>query len=221
MQIKGILIVSWKLTLVIVGLFLVSFFSVSAIAGDIEQQRQRFKTAYNHIQYGKKYDIDRLSNGLEDYVLYPYLQFVHLYRNVDKKPEKKVHDFLYRYTGTPMAKRLRIRWLYSLARRKKWVTFLQNYKPDSGDVLNCYQLQARVKTGSVDDALLKDIRAMWLVGKSQVDECDPVFKVLYSSKAMTGDLVWQRFGLALRAGNLSFAGYLKKSLPKNLAIQDN
>ena len=182
-----------------------------ALAGEREQQRKLFKEAYKTIQSGKEYNLAKLSKGLKDYPLYPYLQFAHLYNEIASKPTKEIEKFLIDNAGTPLARRLRVRWLYSLARREKWKTFLQHYKPAS-TVLRCYQLQARIKTSPVDAALLKDIKKMWLVGQSQVDECDPAFKVLYASKALSPTLIWQRIRLAMQSNNLRLAKHLSRRL---------
>ena len=191
-----------------------SFSAANSSAKGIEQQRQQFKEAYKEIQSGKNYDLSELSKGLRDYPLYPYLQFAHLSSNIGVKPEKEIRQFLRVNKGTPLARRLRTRWLYSLVRREKWKTFLAHYKAGSGNVLSCYQLRARIKAAPVDDALIKDIKKMWLVGKSQVDECDPAFKVLYKSKAMTGTLIKQRIRLAANAKNFRLAKALSKRLNK-------
>ena len=203
-----------KLTAIILCLSSLLIFQTVSHAGEIDQQRRHFKDAYKLIQSGKEYDLVDLSKGLEKYPLYAYLQFAHLSSNVASKSEKDIENFLSVNSGAPLAQRLRVRWLYSLARREKWKTFLQNYKPRSGNVLQCYQLQARLKTAPVDDALLNDIKSMWLVGKSQADECDPAFKVLYSSKALTGSLIMQRIRLAMKAKNLRLAKHLSRRLNK-------
>ena len=203
-----------RLKFLIISLSLSMAFSSLVSADESEQQRRRFKEAYETIQSGKPYKLAELLKGLSNYPLYPYLQFAHLYSsNIANKPEQEIDDFLTENKGTPLARRLRLRWLYSLARREKWKTFLKNYKP-AGDVLTCYQLQARIKTAPVDDALLKDIKSMWLVGKSQVNECDPAFKELYSSKAMTVNLIWKRVRLAMNNSNLRLAKHLSRRLNK-------
>ena len=191
---------------------IVTFTFSSIAAASLEQRRQQFKSAYELIQSKQDYDLAELEKGLEGYPLYSYLAFAHLSKNIAEKPTKEISAFLKTYKGTPLAKRLRTRWLYSLARQKKWGSFLQQYKNQSGKVLSCYQLQARINTGPVNQALLNDIKKMWLVGKSQVKQCDPAFDVLYKSKAMTSQLVMQRVRLAMQAKNPGLAKFLSKRL---------
>ncbi len=201
-----------KLISFAIGLSLILVFPINSNAKNLEQQRQQFQQSYKKIQARGEYDLAQLSKGLEDYSLYPYLEFGHLYSNVAGRSKHDIEHFLSNNAGTPLARRLRVRWLYSLARRKEWKIFLHHYKDSYGDVLRCYQLQARIKTAPVDAALLNDIKKMWLVGKSQKRECDPTFKVLYGSKAMTGSLVMQRVGLAMNANNIGLAKHLSKRL---------
>ncbi len=200
-----------KITRLFVCVILIVLFPTLSFSAELDQQRQLFSKAYKTIQAGRDYDLEKLSEGLKDYPLYPYLQFAHLYQEIDTKPEKEISAFLKKYTDTPLADRLRTRWLYSLARRHEWEAFLKYYR-SGGNVLRCYQLQARIKTGPVDKALLKDIKKMWLVGKSQVDECDPAFKVLYESRTLTPTLIWQRIRLAMQANNLRLAKHLARRL---------
>ncbi len=202
-----------KLVFVTICVSLMAMHSFS-YAGGSGQQRQGFKKAYDLIQSGKAYRFSELSKGLLDYSLYPYLQFVHLSSRIATKSEKEIQKYLAINKGTPLARRLRTRWLYSLARRKKWKTFLAQYKAGYSDVLSCYQLQSRIKTVPVEDALLEDIKKMWLVGKSQADECDPAFKVLYKSKVMTETLIKQRIKLVMDANNFRLARVLAKRLNK-------
>ncbi len=187
--------------------------SLLTSATDREEQRVRFKEAYDLIQSQKEYDLVNLSKGLKGYPLYPYLQFAHLYADVAHRSVIEMDQFLAENSGTPLAKRLCKRWLYSLARRKQWDTFLKRYKANQAEnILRCYQLQARINTAEVNPKLLEDIKSMWLVGKSQADECDPAFKVLYGSKVMTTDLIWQRIRLAMKNNNPRLTKHLSKRL---------
>jgi soluble lytic murein transglycosylase len=56
------------------------------------------------------------------------------------------------------------------------------------------------------------VEAIWLVGRSQPPACDPVFKAWRSAGYLSRDLVWQRIGLAVRAGRPSLASYLARFL---------
>ena len=56
---------------------------------------------------------------------------------------------------------------------------------------------------------------MWVVGKSQPRECDPLFSKLKKSKLFTQNLRWQRFDAALRNNKASLASYILNNMPKH------
>ena len=58
------------------------------------------------------------------------------------------------------------------------------------------------------------LKSLWVVGKSQPDECDPLFKVLRDSRYFTRDMQWQRFASALAKGNSGLAKYVRRSMSK-------
>jgi soluble lytic murein transglycosylase len=51
------------------------------------------------------------------------------------------------------------------------------------------------------------------VGKSQLDECDPVFTWLRKNNGITANLAWQRIRLAMEAGNPRLSIYLARFIP--------
>ena len=76
---------------------------------------------------------------------------------------------------------MRQSWLYQLARQQDWKTFLEVYTGNQPVTLQCYKLQAQIKTGQ-KQGLADDALKLWLIGKSQVKNCDPVFKYLEDNK---------------------------------------
>ena len=198
-------------------LLLLTLLPITSVQADarLQLQRQQFKQAYELINSGKDYNFVTLSKGLQDYPLYAYLQFSHLYTKFNKQDEAAIRRFLQENANTPLEKRMRTRWLYKLAKQKNWQAFLSDYQPQSASDLRCYQLQARINTTPLDQTLLNDIRAMWLVGQSQVKECDPAFERFYKSKLMSPELIWERIRLSMQAGNLRLAKHLSARLNKD------
>jgi len=54
---------------------------------------------------------------------------------------------------------------------------------------------------------------LWLTGKSLPKPCDPLLDAWKQAGRLTAELVWQRIGLAMDAGETRLAGYLSRSLP--------
>jgi len=181
----------------------------------LAQQRQQFLDARKALQESRLDDYRRLAAGLVDYPLYRYLQFDELRSRLSRADASEISSFIERYDGEPVSWRLRRSWLYNLARHKQWQQFLQAYREPQPVELQCYRLQAQLAQQPGNSAaLVADAIKLWLVGKSQADACDPVFDYLYDNDHITHELVWQRIGLAMEAGNASLAGFLAKRLPE-------
>jgi len=187
--------------------------STQANSLSLEQQRQLFTDAKNAISKGQASQFLKIQTQLENYPLQPYLQYKFLLGK--KNALNAVRLFLKNHANTPYARSLRNNQLALLASQHQWNTFIALYKHTSNTKLQCQYQWALHKTGNTE-AALAGARQLWLTGRSQPAECDHLFTLLKQQKKLTSDLVWQRFGLAMRAGNVSFARYLKKSLPSSL-----
>ena len=199
---------------IILGIFL--FLSVVHVNAEqtIEEQRDHYLQAQKALNAGKLTLFKKLTGELADYPLYPYLIHDYMRPRLADIDDKDIINFLRLYGDLPVARDMHKRWLSLLARQGKWETFLENYTPQENVVLRCYQLQARIKTNS-QSYLLEDTRRVWLTGKSQPDECDPAFSLLYESDLMTPELVWERVRLAMRNNKTHLAKYLAKLLDED------
>lgn len=186
----------------------------SAVANDpYADERNRFLEARKALQAGQLDRFQRLEAGLRDYVLHPYLRYDVLTASFAKTRDADVEAFLDSYADSPLADRLRRSWLYYLARQHQWQRFISFYAADKADVeLQCHYLRA-IRREPASAEWLDKATALWLVGTSQPDTCDPVFKVLSDSPRMTQALVWQRINLAMQENAPSLASYLARMLP--------
>lgn len=193
------------------ALLLAFVFEVHGAEDPLAVQRESFAKVLKAQAAGRHTLARKLAAGLEDYPLYPYFRYEDLRRRLHRLPEADVAHFLTAYGDSYLGARLRKEWLRQLARRARWESFLRFYAPQDDTKLRCQQVIARIRTG-VLDGVLADARELWLVGRSQPDECDPVFERLYASPLMNDDLVWQRIRLAMEAGKSSLARYLSRRL---------
>ena len=173
--------------------------------------RQLFLRAENHLKKGEDADFFLLSEQLKDYPLYPYLQYQWLKKNLGH--EQQVKHYLKQHASSRYAPLLKSKWLHHLGKQKKWTLFVENYHASSNTTLNCYYHTAQLETGDTQSGL-DGAKKLWVVGKSQPDECDPLFRQLKDSKQLTQDLLWQRFAAALENNKVSLAAYIKKLMPK-------
>ena len=192
--------------------------STPAFANSIESQRKDYLAAKKALDTKQYKTFGKIANTLKDYPLYPYLRYEYLRKHLWKLKDGEIVTFLNRYHDLPVTAGLRKSWLKLLVKRGHWQTFLDNYTPQSDIKMQCYQLQARIKTNN-DTFLLEDIRTTWLAGKSLPPQCDPAFALLYKSDLMTSELVWERIQLSMQNNQLSLVNYLSSRLdPEHKAL---
>lgn len=192
-------------------IFVLSIQISAAANKSLQQQRKQFVLAEKWLSIGDDKKFFKQTKSLKNYPLYPYIQYKWLAKNLGKT--KKVKAFLKDYKQTKFAGSLSYKWKYYLARNKKWKALANNYKETKDTKLQCHYMWAKYKTGLKKDALL-GAKKLWVVGKSQPDACNAIFKVLKKSSYYSNDLVWERFRASLAKGNVKFAKFLKRSLNK-------
>lgn len=137
-------------------------------------------------------------------------------QNLPTHPEADFFSFI--ESDTPLAKKLRRKWLYQLAYNKDWATFNRYYQGSDDITLQCYALTGLYHQGNTQEALDK-VKPLWLSGDSQPKACDELFEIFIKSTSFTENLLTQRIKLALENRNLSLARHLLKQY-KPPRIQD-
>ncbi len=173
--------------------------------------RDVFVKAEDALDNGHEAKYFQLVDKLKDYPLYPYLKFKWLKENLGQ--DARVEAFLQQYPASRYARILKRKWLYHLASKRQWSTFLNFYTPGGDTGLQCYFRRAQWNTGDKKDALIGAAQ-LWAVGHSQPKACNPVFKQLEASRLFNADLHWQRFDAAMDENNTRLARYLKRYLSK-------
>lgn len=185
-----------------------------ARADPLEQDRKQYQQIRDAQSAGKITSLRQIPASLEDYPLYPYLIYSQLRPRLAGARDEEIVDFLSRYPDLPVTDELRRTWLKLLARQGRWGTYLEHYATQQDTEMRCFQLQARIKSGADDrEKLLEDILRLWLVGKSQPQQCDPVFEFLYQSDFLSPEMVWERIRLSMHNHQTSLAAYLGRRLP--------
>lgn len=179
----------------------------SAAALDLQQQRELFLRTEDYLDR-KQSDLAEVTmQRLRDYPLYAYLQYRLLQDKLSSQGD--IEAFLNAYADTYYADALRQKWLHYLAGNQQWPAFLQHYRATGDTALQCLWRQAQYATGA-SAQVLDAAKALWTVGHSQPRECDALFDVLQNSGALTDEIKWRRFELALQNGNVGVANYSKR-----------
>jgi len=173
---------------------------------ELAELRKLFLQAEQALDSGKDASYFLLADQLEEYPLYPYLQYRWLKQHLGS--ERQVKHFLQEHESSRYANMLKHKWLYHLAKNGQWQTFLQYYSTTSDKSLNCYYHRAQFKTGD-KQAALEGAKKLWAVGYSQPKVCDPLFAELKKSSAFNQELFWQRFIAAIQNNKTTLAKYVK------------
>ncbi|MEP7275564.1 MAG: transglycosylase SLT domain-containing protein [Betaproteobacteria bacterium] len=186
-----------------------------------------FLAAKDAFDHGDRRKLDALAPALAGHILAPYVAYWQLKGGIDGADYGAVRAFLTRNANTPLADRLAIDWLKSLAKRGDWTRFALDYPPVAGEdvELTCYGIQYRRQRDG--DAALGAAKSLWATGQATPDACEPLFQALFAK----GDLAeadWRlRFRMAVESGNLGLAHAIaadfsakEKITPRELAAID-
>ena len=182
---------------------------------DMGQQRAAFVRAEKKLLQMDNADLIKVVKELANYPLTPYLIERKLSNNMALADEKQVRAFLMQYAGTPLAHRLRRNWLNYLEKKKRPELFIEFYHASSNAKLQCTYIHSKVALGGDIKQFYPQIIELWTVGKSQVDECDGIFKKWIDDKQLNDDLVLLRIKRAADGGQHTIIPYLRNLLPSN------
>ncbi len=185
----------------------------------IEEQRELFKRVYAAVERGNWSAVDNLApdqqQALESYVLYPDLQAAWFRATLSQPDYARINEFLDQHGVLKPARELRYRYALHLAEVGKLGEYLsvyeQFYQGLNVPKLDCLALQAELEAGRTARVVNRAI-ALWTVGESQVDECDPVFQFLSDENLLGTALYMKRFELAIDAREFIIAQWLGKSI---------
>jgi len=192
------------------------FFAMSGMASAsgpaADYQLEQFKSAWQAAGTGDHDRFNQIKVDLQDYLLFPYLQYEDYRNRRTRVPVDEMSEFLKRYQDWAFAPALRGSWLKSLAQKGRWAELVANSEGVSDTVLRCQRLRGKIILKQTD-GVLAQAQKLWAVGKSQPDECDPVFAWLVKTHGIPESLAWERIGLAMAAGNRGLVKYLARFVP--------
>jgi soluble lytic murein transglycosylase len=201
--------------------FLATQMATPAIASDTEKQRELFDQVFATVERGDWSVIDDLPATdyvlLQQYALWPDLRATWLRVNIKKTPAADVDSFLSEYGALRPARELRYRHALNLDRNGNLAGYLriyEQYYQGLGFVkLDCMALRAELAAGRTRRV---DRRAidLWLVGTSQVSECNSAFEYLADNNLLGPIEYLKRYDLAIEKRNFTLARWLAKEIDK-------
>ncbi|MDJ0939098.1 MAG: transglycosylase SLT domain-containing protein [Woeseiaceae bacterium] len=186
---------------------------------DILLQRELFLRVFEDVERGDwsvVWDLKEPEReALSRYVLWPDLRATYLRATMKRADTADVESFLDEYGTLKPARELRYRYALELARRNELDAYHDIYQAfyQGSEVarLDCLALRAELADGR-ERELVTRARDLWLVGKSQADECDPVFEHLIANGYLGALDYRRRYALAVDERNFTLARWLGKSI---------
>ena len=148
----------------------------------------------------------KLRPSLENYPLYPYLRLKEIRVTQSQFTNSEISQIISEME-IPIPYRFKSWWLNRLIARNDWDLISLHFGNSSNPELQCKHTQALIKSKQYENAG-PAIHRLWLVGHSQVKQCDKVFEFALKKGVIDDDLIWQRILLTKASGRQSMTKYL-------------
>ncbi|MGA7179113.1 MAG: transglycosylase SLT domain-containing protein [Thiobacillaceae bacterium] len=152
----------------------------------------------------------------KNYVLYPYLEYWRINRDLGAAGDAAIADFLASHADTWLAEKLRADWLRDLGQREFWAAFLPEYSRlgDPDLTLQCYARRAELASGNFSN--LRNAIGLWFSGGDLPSACTALFVQLISRGYLSQEDIWRRLRLALFDRNPEVAKSVATALPAEI-----
>ena len=190
----------------------------AAVTFGIEMQRFRqravFLEARQIARKGKLSALKPLLESLTDYPLKSYIEYEALLARPYSSDEA-VQAFIENHPNFPISAQLRRAFADYRRDQDRSESFLRFHQPEDADVENqCFRASALWALERTQAAMAAT-RALWLHGRSQPKRCDKAFSRWRRAGGLTQALAWQRYELAVLAGEDRLAAYLERTLSED------
>ena len=194
---------------------LVSVVVITAFAGgamaspDGGHARDLYKSALTDLEQRRVSDFEEKLNQLADHPLSAYLEHRKIRRDFAKATPQTILNFRAAHQPAYVGERLFNEWLAYLRRRGDWQNLARYYEPQSSAEMQCAYMRALYNSGQREKAF-EEAPKLWVINKSQHEECDPIFDVWLARGLYTQEQVWDRLGLVYANGQRGLGNYLKR-----------
>lgn len=200
--INVLLIISWLLM------------SNQVVAQPLTEQQQRYLDARKALDKRQLTTYQSLRKQLDDYPLVPYLDFHADIEKILKMDGEQAAQAIEEFRHTPLYNSARYRYLKRAGSQRRWQDFLAiSPQAPNNKVLQCYYYRAQVSREP--QIAYAGAEKLWLHGRSQPKECDPLFKQWEKAGLRSQELIWSRMLLAFNAGQTSLLKYLSRKITRH------
>ena len=186
---------------------------------EIDEQRDLFLQVHEAVERGNWTAFEKLEAAdqelLQQYLLWPDLRAAFLRATINTASHADITAFLDQYGTLKPARELRYRYALHLAMHDDLAGYLKIYQAYYQGLkdtkLDCLAITAKLENGSIP-RIVNRARELWLIGNSQVNECDDVFAFLHDNNLLGPAEYRKRFALAIDAREFTLARWLAKSI---------
>ncbi len=184
--------------------------SAQATAETLSTGRQEYSDAMQAIDRGNWTEYEQLRPALDDYPLAIYLDYFQLRRQAHKVRPVEARRFISLSEDTPLPNRFLSVYLRQAGKDRRWQDFLQ-VMPDEPNTLElkCYYFRAKLAAGD-KLAAWEGAERLWVHGKSQPKQCDPLFAAWLKAGELDDEVVWLRLLKAFDARQRSLMMYVAR-----------
>lgn len=149
--------------------------------------------------------------AIEGHILSGYVEYHRLRNRLPNASPAQVQGFIDQHSDSPLSEWLRGQAIakYGNAGRYSDLLTVADGEP-AGAARQCYYYTALLDSQPQQAATAG--LALWLVGKSQPDACDPLFNRLRANGTIDSSAIWERKMLAWQAGEGRLSAYLNGQL---------
>lgn len=191
--------------------------SVQAVPDPLSTARQEYGDAMEAIDRGRWTEYEQLRPALDDYPLAMYLDYYQLSRQAHKVRPADARRFISLSEDSPLPNRFLSIYLRRAGKDRRWQDFLQVMPEEPNTLeLKCYYFRALLAQGD-KLAAWEGAERLWVHGKSQPKQCDPLFAAWLKAGQLDDAVVWARLLKAFEARQRSLIKYVAKKGSAELA----
>lgn len=147
---------------------------------------------------------------LKHYPLYHYLIIKEVRNTHSQYSNSQISEIVSR-VDVPLPGKFSRWWLKRLRDDKDWHLIIKHFANATGTETRCTYALAVMRSKSREVAM-QEIKPLWLVSRSQPEQCDPLFERALKKGYIDNDLIWQRILLTQRGNQSGMTKYLTSLL---------
>ncbi len=144
-------------------------------------------------------------------ILLPYTQYDTIIKYWSEQTNTSIKTFLMNNADTPLADRVRSKWLSYLAEKHDWKSFLIFYQNSDSMTMQCLYLSALYHTGNAT-FVFNQMPDLWLTGANHPHQCDELFSAWLQKSPAKQKFILQRSKIAMAKSNPALVRYLMPML---------